>query len=229
MHKRVLYTDSRLELLRQLREDKLLSLYVFLCTAKESKPDSHFIRSDFYNIGYSKSTVRLRLRQLKENGWAFETKNNKIILLSYKKIAASYGVAMDKHKRKRYYGDSLKELLARASSVFVIHNIHLQQKHLLNGEKARYKPTFAQCYTQGVCLSVRWMRDVLGFKTATSGTNYLKYMQEELCVIERRKPNDEYLGNVKNVGIEVLKNIENCYLSQKGGIFKRKCCLIKTV
>jgi len=229
MFSRAIYTDRNLEIIRNLREDGKLSLWLFFCTAKENNKSSHFTREQFNDIGYSKSTVRLRLRQLKENDWCFVTKNGKIVLKSYTEIAGWYDVSLRKTQRIKYYGDSLKEVVARAAGKYTINNIHKQQKHLLKGEKERYKTTFSQCYTEGVCLSVCWLQEVLGFKTKKSGTNYFKFMQYKLNLIERGEQKQEFLGHVKNIGVECMKELDNVYLSKKGGVYKCSCKLIRTV
>lgn len=229
MLKRTIYTDKNLEIIRQMRDNGLLSLWQFFCTAKDSNRSSHFIRSQFNDIGYSKSTVRLRLRELKQYDWAYTTKSGKIILRSYKKVAESYGVSLKIKQRKIYKGDTLKETVARASAVYVINNIHFQQIHLIKGDKARYKAKFAQSYTDGVCLSVEYLTQLLGFKTKSSGSNYFSFMENKLKLIARDEQRQMFIGNVKNVGIDVLRELPNAYLSKKGGIYECYCKRIKVL
>ena len=229
MPTKTIYTDSKLEIIRQMRCNGLLAVWKFLCTAKEKQKDSYFTYEQLKHIGYSNSAVKKHLKRLKELGWAFTTKNGKIVLKSYQKIAIEYGVDMPFRKRRKYSGETQKEILARASSVYAIYNIHKQQKHLLKGSKERYKATFSKCYTEGVCLSVNWLQGVLGFKTKSSGSNYFIYMEEQLKVLKRAKQHHEYIGNVKNVGIDALRELPNAYLSKAGGIYECKPKLIKTV
>lgn len=230
MQKRILYTDRHLKLIAALKKDNKLSMYIFLCTAKYrnfGKPN--FEKKDLKNIGYSTEMVNTYVRLLKQCGWAIEISNKRYIFTSPHKIASSYDVKLHANRGNTFLGDSIKEAVARAASLYVSRNI-LKQHNKVHGNMTRKKKAMlVQSFDQNVTFSVRRLIKLIGYSSAMSGTNYFRFMKKENLI--DREHQYEYIGNISQVG-DVRKytdNVNSIYVDRSGDMYLRKACLVKII
>lgn len=190
MGKRVLYYNRDLSLIRKLRSEGKLSMYIFLCSVKQSQTKDHALsfqdfKKAYLKCGYSKATVRVYMNRLVELGWANKSAvDGSIYLMSYKKVAAEYGANLK--FPKKVYGKTQKELLARASCIYLEVNAKAQAKKVFKVKKTM-TVKIVQSYdnTGQLGTSVRYLSKLVGYKSARSGSNCYKEMVR-LGMIERK-------------------------------------------
>lgn len=229
MQKRVLYTDRGLRLVSALKRDNKLSMYIFLCTVKYRNFGAPTLqKKDLLNIGYSSSMVRTYLRLLKRCKWVTEISNHRYIFTSPHKIAALYDVKLHANRGNTFLGDSIKEAVARAASIYVSNNIKKQHRKVNGNMTRKKKAMLVQSFDQNVTFSVRRLIKLIGYSSAMSGTTYFRFMKNELKTIDRERQY-EYIGNVSQVG-DVRKytdDVNNVFVDAKGSMFLRKASLIR--
>ena len=187
---RTLYYDRDLSLIRGLRADGKLSMYIFLCSIKQAQTKDHSLsfqdfKTAYTKCGYSKDTVRKYMNKLVELGWANKShKDGSVYLVSYKKVAASYGLNL--RRPKRVYGKTQKELLARAACIYLERNAKAQAKKVFKVKKTKTVKLVQSYDDTGVLgVSVRYASKLVGYKSARSGSSCFNTMVK-LGMIQRK-------------------------------------------
>lgn len=218
--RRTIYYDRHLTLFPELKKHKTLGAYIFLCTVKERfLHQGSFTLKELYSVGYSRSSVSKYIKTLNELEWIRDVSATKYVLLSYNKIAASYGVKIGKSK-KAVHGDNVSEVKARAAFLFIKLN---QQKQ---AEK-EYPDVKKQIRTKAICranngttFSTRRVMRLLGMFSPTSGTNCFRKM-ESLGLLKRVR-RSKYLGQIEDIGILAVNKENKWYVDwRNNAVYER--------
>lgn len=199
MRKRVLYYNRDLSLVRALKADKKLSLFIFLCTIKKAQGKDDKLtfqeaKTAHLKIAYSRQTIRKYINDLVDVGWANKSyKNGDVYFKSYRKIASDYGLKI-RHPKK-VYGKTQKELIARASCIYLEKNAKAQVKELYTKKTTKVVEIVRSFDNTGkVGVSVRYLSDLVGYSSPKSGSNCFNEMQKLGMV--KRKRRDEVVCHV---------------------------------
>lgn len=226
MKGRALYYNRDLSLVRALKDDGKLSMYIFLCSIKQAQTKDHKLSfQDFKNAytecGYSKATVRKYMNELVELGWATKShKDGSIYLISYKRIASQYGASL--RRPRRVYGKTQKELLARAACVYLEINTRAQAVKVYKVKKAS-ATKIAQSYddTGNLGVSVRYAAKLVGYKSARSGSNCFNEMVR--LKLAKRKNRVEVICHISEFNEYLAKEYNGrLFIDKRDKMVKRR-------
>ena len=235
MQKRSIYTDKDLELIRVLRKEGTLSLYIFLCSVKRTRKKcnilTHSEKKALHNaIKYSKVSIRSNFKRLCDAGWATKTKGG-YYLKSYGKIAKENGVFSQYNRFRKVEGKTNKELLARVGAIYIGNNLKAQQRKILGQAHCRNNKVsdVILCYDENVCFTVRKLAKLMGYTTPMSGTNLFREMEYHKLL--RRKQVNSEVCTLSEFGSGVMReNWDRLFIDYSTlTVMKREASLIKMV
>lgn len=150
---------------------------------------------------YSRSANTKNIKKALNKGWIKHVKNgDRYFAISLYKIIENY--SLGRGKLKCFKGDSLTELLARASAKYLEGNIvkqNIKEGNINILDKASTKSKCVRCCDESVVYSVRSLARLLGFESSTMGTKLFREM-ERLSLIARKR-NSVYVADVSALGI----------------------------
>lgn len=225
--------DLTIDFYAALNREKLLSKYIYFHRLKYLSVKNNFdFSGGFIRFGEVKTiasllktshhNIRKLIKAFVDLGWLVKKKTG-YVLIGWREIAKKYGIEL---KRLRFFENDKKELIKTSAQKLIRRNISQQIFNRHNRlSKGRVKKMVGILSKEPeFTMSVKTIREKLGYKCDMTGTRVTKMLQSE-GLLKIKSMGVEYVCHAKYFPALVDSNEEfakKCFIAGNG-VYRRLC------